>query len=62
VLFLTKRIIAYDTVSDDLKVEGRCILQWILKKECMRKWAGFVWLEDIVVVVYMQMVMKLPTP
>jgi hypothetical protein len=40
--FLTKRSSVYDAVADDLKVEGRCILKWILTKECMKKWAGFV--------------------
>jgi hypothetical protein len=62
VLFLTRGTSAYDAVTNYLKVEDRCILQWILKKECMRKWAGFVLLEQSVVAVHVQMIMKLQTP
>jgi hypothetical protein len=42
VLFLIKGDTVYDAVANDLKVEDRCILQWILKKGDMRKWDGFV--------------------
>jgi hypothetical protein len=59
VSLLTKRNSVYDAVADDQNVEDRCMLKWILKKEWLRKWAGFIWLEESVVADYMQMVMKL---
>jgi hypothetical protein len=30
----------------DLEVNGRIILQWILRKEGMRMWNGFIWLRN----------------
>jgi hypothetical protein len=31
--------------SEDLDVDGRIILQWILDKQILRLWSGFFWLR-----------------
>jgi hypothetical protein len=30
---------------EDLPADSRIILKWILKKYCIRVWAGFIWLR-----------------
>jgi hypothetical protein len=31
--------------SEDLDVEGRIILEWILGKLCRKVWTGIIWLR-----------------
>jgi hypothetical protein len=36
--------------SEDLNVDGRKILKWILEKKGWRAWIGFIWLRTETVV------------
>jgi hypothetical protein len=31
--------------SDDLDVDGKIILEWVLKEKCGKVWTGCIWLR-----------------
>jgi hypothetical protein len=32
-------------VFEDLAIDGRVVLQWIIKKQDQKSWTGFIWLR-----------------
>jgi hypothetical protein len=34
---------------EDLGVDGRGIIKWILNKEDMRSWIGLIWLKNVTI-------------